>query len=103
MGVLFSVVYAVITTAYLIILIKFIDPNYMELVRQMTEEKLLKKGLSEDVIEQAMEMDERFRTLGFMSIAGFFGSIFFGTIFSLVIMIFLKKESKDPFANVEAQ
>ena len=103
MGVLFSVVYAMISTAYLIVLVKFIDPNYLELVRQMAEEKMLKKGLNEEAIEQTMEMSERFRSLGFMTIAGFFGIIFMGTVYSLIIMIFLKKEPKDPFVNVDAQ
>ena len=103
MGVMFSVVYAMISTGYLIVLVKLIDPNYLELVKQMAEEKMLKKGLNEEAIEQTMEMSERFRSLGFMTIAGFLGITLMGTIYSLIIMIFLKKEPKDPFANVEAQ
>ena len=102
MGVRFSIVNAVIGIAYLIILIKFIDPNYLELINQIAEEKMLQKGLSEEVIEKAMEMTERFRDLAFLSITGFIGSIFMGTIYSLIIMIFLKKEPEDPFASVEA-
>ncbi len=103
MGVMFSIVYAIIGTAYLIILIKAIDPNYLELAKQAYEEKLLNKGYSEDIIEKTMEFQKRFMTFGFMTIAGFFGTIFMGTIFSIIIMIFLKKEPNDPFASVEAQ
>jgi hypothetical protein len=101
MGVLFSVVFAMIGTAYLIVLIKFIDPNYLELAKQIAEEKLIKKGYPDEVIEKGMEYQARFMTFGFITIAGFFLTILMGTIFSLIIMIFLKKEPKDPFANVE--
>ncbi len=100
MGVMFSVVYAILATAYLIVLIKFIDPHYLELVSQMAEEKMLNKGMDDAVIEKAMEMTEKFRTLGFMAIAGFLGAIFMGTIYSAIIMIFLKKDPEDPFASV---
>jgi tetrahydromethanopterin S-methyltransferase subunit F len=103
MGALFSVVSAIIGTAYLIVLIKYIDPGYLEMARKVAEEKLLEKGLPDESIEQMMEMSDRFRTLGFMAITGFFGSIIMGTVFSVIIMIFLKKEPKDPFASVEAQ
>jgi len=100
MGVLFSIVSSAIAVIYLIILVKFIDPNYPELINQMAEEKMLKKGLDEEMIESSMEMTKGLRSLGFMVVSGFIGGIISGTISSLIIMIFLKKEPKDPFASV---
>ena len=100
MGTMFSIVSSVITVLYLIILVKFIDPDYLEMVNRMAEEKMLEKGLNEDMIERSMAMTKRFRSLGFMSVAGFFGGIIVGIIYSLIIMIFLKKEPSDPFVSV---
>ena len=101
MGVMFSIVSSILGVVYLIILIKFIDPGYLELVNNFAEEKLLQKGLDEEKIEQAMEMTERFRSLGFMSISLVLSGILSGAIYSVIIMIFLKKEPKDPFVSVE--
>jgi len=102
MGVMFSIVSAIIGTIYFIILVKWIDPTYMEQVNMFAEEKMLKKGMSEDIIEQSMEMTARFRTIGFTAVSSFFGGIIMGAIYSAIIMIFMKKESRDPFANVPA-
>jgi len=102
MGILISVVYAIISAIFLIILVKYINPDYLELLNQVAEEKMLEKGMDEDMIEQAMELSARFRSLGFITISGFIGAIIMGTIYSAIIMIFLKKDPKDPFASVES-
>ena len=101
MGIMFSFVSAILGVIYLIILVKFIDPGYLELVNNFAEEKMLEKGLDEESIEKAMEFTERFRSLGFMSVMTLFSSILTGGIYSAIIMIFLKKGPKDPFVSVE--
>jgi hypothetical protein len=101
MGVLFSVVSSLIALIYFIILIKVIDPGYLELMNRMVEEKLLAKGLSEDMIESTMKMTERFRSPWILAISSFLGGIIMGTIYSLIIMIFVKKVPANPFANVQ--
>lgn len=100
MGTLIAVVAGIIGTAYMFVFMKYIDPDFIKTVVQMQEDKMLEKGLDEAAIEQAMSFTEKFRSVGFMTISSFFGSVIMGAIFSAIACIFLKKEPKDPFAAV---
>jgi hypothetical protein len=101
MGTLLMVVAGIISAIYTYVFIKYIDPDFVKLVVQMQEEKLIAKGMDDATIEQAMSFTEKFRSLGFMTIGSFFNSVFMGAIISAIVSIFLKKEPKDPFAAVE--
>ena len=58
----------------------------------------MQKGMSEDQVEAAMSITSKMMTPGWMSIMGLFGSVFIGTIISLVSSIFVKKlPSEDAF------
>ena len=58
----------------------------------MSEEKLLERGLSEDMIEMQSQLMMKFMTPGMMALSSFISYIFMGTIFSLIIAAILKKE-----------
>ena len=101
MGTLLMVVAGIISAVYTYILIKYIDPDFVKVIIQMQEDKMLAKGMDEATIEQAMSFTEKFKSPGFMAFSSFFGSVIMGVIISAIVSIFLKKEPKDPFAAVE--
>jgi hypothetical protein len=101
MGSLIMVVAGIISAVYMYVFIKYIDPNFINVMMQMQENKMLEKGMDEATIEKAMEFTSKMRSVGFMTIMAFVWTAFMGVIFSAIVSIFLKKEPKDPFAAVE--
>ncbi len=101
MGSLVMVVTGIISAVYMFVLIKYIDPDYVNVMLQIQEDKLLEQGMDEATIEKAMEMTSKMRSVGFLAVISFFTTSFFGVIFSAIVSIFLKKEPKDPFASVQ--
>jgi hypothetical protein len=88
----------VISALYTLILYSFIDPGLIQQMKTLQEEALVQKGMSEDQVEAAMSITSKMMTPGWMSIMGLFGSVFIGTIISLVSSIFVKKlPSEDAF------
>jgi len=100
MGTLIMVVAGIISAIYMFIFMKYLDPDFIKLIVQVQEEEMLKRGMDEAAIEQAMEFTSKMRSVGVMTIMSFLSTAFMGFIFSLIISIFLKKEPKDPFAAV---
>jgi hypothetical protein len=101
MGTLIMVVAGIIGAVYMFVFMKYIDPDYVKLIVQMSEEKMIARGMDEATIEQTMSFTEKFRSVGFMTIGSFFGSVLMGAIISAILSIFLQKAPKDPFAAVE--
>jgi hypothetical protein len=108
-GVIIAFVAGVISSIYLIILIKWIDPAIQTLMDDKAMEAMLKqfakRGISpsSSEIDDIMEKSKMFRGPVFTSIAGIFGSAILGALISLVAGIFLKKENPDPFAEAESK
>jgi hypothetical protein len=75
---------------------KFIDTEQemIKKVLEQNEQAMLDRNMSEEEIEQSMEMTRRFMTPGLMSIMAVFGYTFMGFIFSLILSFFLKRENK---------
>lgn len=84
----------IISALYTLIIFK-IDPALIEQIRTIQEEEMLRKGMSEDQIEAAMNIASKMMTPSMMSIMGLLGSVIIGTIISLVTSIFIKKEPKE--------
>lgn len=100
-GVLTSIVYGIISVGFFLIFIEFINPDYTEIMQAFSEQKLLDRGMSASQIEAAMEAQQRFQTPLFQFVFGFLATVLWGTVFSLIIAIFVKRESKEPFEGVE--
>jgi len=97
-GVAIMLFAGIITAFYTMILYTFIDPTLIEQMKVAQEEVLLQRGMKEDQIEAAMAMASKMMTPGWISIMGLFGSVFLGTIISLVTSFFVKKqENEDAF------
>lgn len=100
-GALLSLSGAIIYGFYFYILVYVIDPSYMDAIYNMLEETYLESGMSEDQVELIMNGVKKFQNPLFMTISSLFGTVFMGTLFSLITSIFIKKE-KPLFDNTEA-
>ncbi len=106
LGVIISVVAGIIGGFYLIVLLKWIDPSVQNIIDEKSVEKMLQQLAKRDIyptqgeIDDMMEGSKFFRTPLFLGIAGIINLAIIGLIISAIAGIFIKKVSKDPFAEV---
>jgi predicted PurR-regulated permease PerM len=95
-GVLISLFCGILLAFFMYLFMKFIDTEQemIKKVLEQNEQAMLDRNMSEEEIEQSMEMTRRFMTPGLMSIMAVFGYTFMGFIFSLILSFFLKRENK---------
>jgi hypothetical protein len=92
-GVIIFFYSAIITAIFSYILFAFIDPGLIAKQMALTEEGMRAKGnMTEAQLETAMKFSEKFMKPGIMAFSGIFFSMIFGTIASLIVSIFVKKE-----------
>lgn len=101
-GVVISIYVAVITAIFTILLYQVIDPGLIEKVKAVAEDRLVNRGMSDEQIEMAMKVSGKFMNPVFMAINALIGSVFIGTIISLFLAIFLKREGETPFTGEAA-
>ena len=58
----------------------------------LAEEQLVGRGMSESLIEQSMQIQKKVMTPLVMSLSSILSGVFFGTILSLIISLFTKRE-----------
>src|SRR5690606_23740737 len=91
-GVIISIYAAIITAVYVYVLYAFIDPGLMDKSIAMAEAKMAEKGLPEEAIEKAMEMQAKMMKPWFTSLMGIVNSVFYGLILSLIVSLFVMKK-----------
>ena len=84
--------YSIISAIFTYIMYSFIDPAMPEKMLALTEEKLLDRGLAEGMIEQSMNFQRKIMVPWVLSLSGIINGVFMGTILSLIISIFTRKE-----------
>jgi len=57
-----------------------------------TEELYAKRGMPQEAMDTALNMAKKFQKPIITAISGILGGTFFGTIISLIVAIFVKKE-----------
>ncbi|MDA3927449.1 MAG: DUF4199 domain-containing protein [Prolixibacteraceae bacterium] len=88
---------SLILAVFTFVLFKYIDPDLNDLLLVEVEEKLIEAGLSDDMIEQQMDMQRNFSSPAIKSIASVFGTVFQGLLISLITSIFMRKKIVDGF------
>jgi hypothetical protein len=63
---------------------------------QISEEKLLSRGMSDELVEQSLVMSRKFMTPAIISIMAFVMTVFVGAVLSLILAVIVKKEP-NPF------
>ncbi len=100
-AVIISLYAGVITGLYSFVLYTYIDPDLPARILDQSRQLLLEKGMPEAQVESSLRISKIFVqgwVTGLMSIVG---SLMIGTVIGLILSIFLKNESGDPFAGVE--
>ena len=92
-----SLIYAFFT----FVLFKLVDKTLTDKFLSFLEEQFVKGGVSESQIDALMPMYRKLMSPVFYSFAQVLSVTFYGFLFSLVLGIFFKKPSTDPFHGVE--
>jgi len=101
LGTLQSLFASLIFAFFIFILYKLVDKSLIDKSLAFAEEQLLRKGISENQIDTMMSMSKKMMTPVFYSLSQIFGITLMGFLFSLILAIFFKKQSTDPFHGVE--
>ena len=95
-GTLISLFASIILAFYMYIFMEFIDPDALDKIMILAEEKLIDRGMPDDQIEAAIEINKKFMTPTVVAIWTVPTFTFFGFLFALITSAILKKEG-DPF------
>ena len=86
-----------ISTLFSLVYMKFIDPGYMGRMMEAARVKLeAKGGMSDEQIDQAMSMMQKFSGGSWMVLFGLLGSVLFAGLIALVVSA-ITKNSKPEF------
>jgi len=91
-GVVIMLYYSIISAVFGFILYTYIDPGLIEKMLAMSEEAMLDKSIPESAIEQGMKIQEKIMVPWILSLFSIFNGVLFGTIISLILSIFIKRE-----------
>jgi hypothetical protein len=99
-GVIISLYYAVAISVFTYILYTVIDPGLVAKQMAAAEEAMRAKGgLTDAQIDAGMQFTAKIMKPGVLAITGIFGGLLWGTIITLLISIFIKKEG-NPLIDV---
>lgn len=96
-GVRLSVLAGIVIGAFYFLMLKVFDPSLGPLMIAETEEAYLAMGLPENTVEELSEALRVGMTPWNMFFANIFDGMLTGFIVSLVVSIFVKRKSDDPF------
>jgi hypothetical protein len=83
---------AIIGAIFMYILYTVIDSGLTDKQLAFVEEKMLQKGAPQEAVDAAMGIQRKIMKPEIMAPVGILGSMFWGTIVSLIVSIFIKKE-----------
>ena len=91
-GVIIYLYYGIIMALFTYLLFTVIDPGLVKKSLAFAEETMLKKGVPQAAMDAGMAMQEKIMKPAIMAPMNLFGSMFSGTIISLIVSIFIKHE-----------
>lgn len=96
-GSIMGVFSGLLGTIFNFIYMKFIDPGYMSRLMESTRTKMEEKGgISDEQIDQAVSMMQKFSSGGWMVLFGVLASLLSGFLIALVVSA-ITKNSKPEF------
>ncbi|MEZ0484765.1 DUF4199 domain-containing protein [Fibrella aquatica] len=99
LGALMTAVSGILSSAYNAIYTTLIDPGVMEQMQNQARVKLEEQGnLTDEQIEQSLEIMQKFQSPGMLFIFGVLGSILMGALFSLIISAIMRRKKDNPFS-----
>lgn len=91
-GVIIMLYYAIISAVFAFVLYKFIDPGLIDKMLAMAEETMVERGIPEAAMEQGLKVQEKMLNPVILAVSSIISTVFFGTIMSLLISIFTRRE-----------
>jgi len=91
-GVVIFLYCSIIAAIFSYLLYKFIDTGLVEKSLSYSEELMQKRGLPQSAIDAGMNIQRKIMKPGIMAPLSIFGSMIYGTIMSLIVAIFVRKE-----------
>jgi hypothetical protein len=95
-GFFISVTASALAALFSFLLMEFIDPSMIDKIKQLAEIELNKQNLPADQLKRAIEMQNKFVSATFMSVANLIGYIITGAIISLIVAALIKKQTQQP-------
>ncbi len=90
-GLYISLLTGIIFALYTWVYYTYIHPNGIRELIELTEQAMVDRGMSDDMIDTQLEMSARFMKMPLLNIVAFVGMFVWGIIFSLITSAFLKK------------
>jgi hypothetical protein len=100
-GVVISLYSAILAAIFMYILYTVIDSGLTEKQLAFFEEKMLQKGAPQEAIDAGMAIQRKIMKPEIMAPVSILGSVLWGTIISLIVSIFIKKEG-NPLVDTPA-
>ena len=85
----------VIGSVYHFLYLKFIDPTYVDYLMQLQLEKMTERGMSDEVIEQAMKQTAPFMSPPVQFGFAIFFSLFIAAVLGLIMAAIMKKPNPE--------
>jgi len=97
MGIAFwmTLISSTLSSIFTYVYTKFVDASWIQKIMEKQEENLAEQGMSQDQIDQAMKITEKFMTPEMMFAFGFIGGFIMIIIVALLITIFTKKSNPE--------
>ena len=95
LGTLVTVVSSVISAVFSYIYTKFVNPDYLEEMKQLQIEAMEREGLSEEQMDMGLQIMEYFSQPELLAVIGILSTVFFGFILSLIVSAFTKKDNPE--------
>ena len=86
------VYYAIISAIFAYILYKLIDPGLIDKQLAMSEEIMVRRGAPQQAIDAGMAIQKKIMVPWIMALMSIFSTMIGGTILSLIVSIFTRKE-----------
>lgn len=98
LGALLSAVAGMLSTAFSVFYTTIIDPTFQERLFEQMRDKMEEDGnMSDEQIDQMIEMSQKFQSPGLQFVFGLFWLILIGTILSLIVAAFIRRNKTNPF------
>ena len=98
LGTLQAAVSGLLSSIYNAIYTTLIDPGVGERILNQARARLEEQGrLTDEQIEQAIDITQRYQTPGFQILFGVLGSVLIGLIVSLIISAIMRRKKANPF------
>lgn len=94
-GLVICLLGGIIYSAYSLLYLKYIDPTFMEYIQDKQVAKMQEMGMEDDQIEKALKGSASMQSPFWMFTFSLLGSLFAGSIISLIMAAILKKQNPE--------